>query len=50
MQWWMTSHVRRYHCHYRNHGHVWQGLLKAFRSNRTDMYSLSLVRNPVRRT
>ena len=22
MQWWMTSHARRYHRHYRSHGHV----------------------------
>ena len=30
MQWWMTSHVRRYHRHYRSHGHVWQGRFKIF--------------------
>jgi len=30
MQWWMTSHVRRYHRHYRSHGHVWQGRFKCF--------------------
>ena len=30
MQWWMTSHVRRYHRHYRSHGHVWQGRFKSF--------------------
>jgi putative transposase len=30
MQWWMTSHLRRYHRHYRNHGHVWQGRVKCF--------------------
>jgi len=30
MQWLMTSHVRRYHQHYRSSGHVWQGRFKAF--------------------
>jgi putative transposase len=30
MQWWMTSYVRRYHRHYRSHGHVWQGRFKSF--------------------
>jgi len=30
MQWLMTSHVRRYHRHYRSSGHVWQGRFKAF--------------------
>ncbi|MBM4123728.1 MAG: hypothetical protein FJ246_02040 [Nitrospira sp.] len=30
MQWWMISHVWRYHQHYRNHGYVWQGRLKSF--------------------
>ena len=25
MQWLMTSHVRRYHRHYKGSGHVWQG-------------------------
>jgi putative transposase len=30
MQWWMTSHVRRYHRHYHSHGHVWQGRFKSF--------------------
>jgi putative transposase len=30
MQWLMTSHVRRYHGHYRSSGHVWQGRFKAF--------------------
>jgi putative transposase len=30
MQWWMTCHVRRYHQHYRSHGHVWQGRFKSF--------------------
>ncbi len=35
MQWWMTSHVRRYHQHYRSHGHVWQGRFKSFPISRT---------------
>lgn len=30
MQWWMTSHVRRYHRHYRSTGHVRQGRFKSF--------------------
>jgi putative transposase len=30
MQRWMTSHVRRYHRHYRSHGHLWQGRFKSF--------------------
>ena len=30
MQWLMTSHVRRYHRHYRTSGHVWQGRFKSF--------------------
>lgn len=30
MQWLMTSHVRRYHRHYKSSGHIWQGRFKAF--------------------
>jgi putative transposase len=30
MQWLLTTHVRRYHRHYRSSGHVWQGRYKAF--------------------
>jgi putative transposase len=30
MQWLLTTHVRRYHAHYRTSGHVWQGRFKAF--------------------
>lgn len=30
MQWLMTSHVRRYHSHYRTSGHIWQGRFKSF--------------------
>ena len=51
MQWWMTSHVRRYHRHYRSHGHVWQGRFKSFPIQQ-DGHLLSVLRyvlrNPVR--
>jgi putative transposase len=51
MQWWMTSHVRRYHRHYRSHGHVWQGRFKSFPIQR-DAHLLTVLRyvlrNPVR--
>jgi len=30
MQWLMTSHVRRYHSHYKTFGHIWQGRFKSF--------------------
>jgi putative transposase len=30
MQWLLTSHVRRYHRHYRSSGHIWQGRFKSF--------------------
>lgn len=30
MQWVMTSHVRRYHTHYKTSGHIWQGRFKSF--------------------
>jgi putative transposase len=30
MQWFMTTHVRRYHRHYRSSGHLWQGRYKSF--------------------
>jgi putative transposase len=30
MPWWMSSHVRRYHRHYRSHGPVWQGRFTSF--------------------
>jgi putative transposase len=51
MQWWMTSHVRRYHRHYRSHGHVWQGRFKSFPIQQDDHLLTVLryvVRNPVR--
>ncbi|SLM49791.1 conserved protein of unknown function [Nitrospira japonica] len=51
MQWWMTSHVRRYHRHYRTHGHVWQGRFKSFPIQQ-DAHLLTVMRyvlrNPVR--
>jgi putative transposase len=30
MQWWLTSHVRRYHPRHESSGHVWQGRFKSF--------------------
>ena len=51
MQWWMTSHVRRYHQHYRSTGHVWQGRYKSFPIQQ-DGHLLTAIRyvlrNPVR--
>jgi putative transposase len=51
MQWLMTSHVRRYHGHYRTCGHVWQGRFKSF-IVKQDEHLVTLVRyvegNPVR--
>lgn len=51
MQWLMTSHVRRYHRHYRSSGHVWQGRFKAFPIQADDHYFTVLryvERNPKR--
>ena len=51
MQWLLTSHVRRYHRHYRTSGHVWQGRFKAFPIEE-DEHLLTVLRyverNPVR--
>jgi len=51
MQWIMTSHVRRYHRHYRTSGHVWQGRFKSFLIQE-DNHLLTVIRyiegNPVR--
>ena len=51
MQWWLTSHVRRFHRHYRSSGHVWQGRFKSFPIQR-DAHFLTVLRyvllNPVR--
>ena len=43
MQWLLTSHVRRYHKHYRSSGHVWQGRFKAFPIQR-DEHFLTVLR------
>src|SRR5512139_1372267 len=51
MHWWLTSHVRRYHRHYRSSGHVWQGRFKSFPIQQ-DEHFLTVMRyvllNPVR--
>jgi putative transposase len=51
MQWVLTTHVRRYHEHYRTSGHVWQGRFKAFPIQQ-DEHLLTVVRyverNPLR--
>jgi putative transposase len=51
MQWSLTAHVRRYHKHYRSHGHVWQGRFKSF-PIQEDEHLLTVLRyvlcNPVR--
>jgi putative transposase len=48
---WMTSHVRRYHAHYRTSGHLWQERFKTFPVV-TDAQFLTVFRyvlqNPVR--
>ena len=51
MQWWMTSHVRRYHRHYRSQGHVWQGRFKSFPIQQDGHFLTMLryvLRNPLR--
>ena len=51
MQWLQTTHVRRYHEHYRTTGHVWQGRFKAFPIEEDD-HLLTVLRyverNPLR--
>jgi putative transposase len=51
MQWFMTTHVRRYHQHYHSSGHLWQGRFKSFEVT-GDEYFLTVARyiegNPVR--
>jgi len=51
MQWLTTSHVRRYHRHYKSTGHVWQGRFKSFPIEQED-HLLNVLRyverNPVR--
>ena len=51
MQWLMTSHVRRYHRHYKGSGHIWQGRFKAFPVQSDEHYLTVLryvERNPLR--
>jgi putative transposase len=51
MQWLLTSHVRRYHRHYRSSGHVWQGRFKSFIVQKDDHLLTAIryiERNPVR--
>lgn len=51
MQWWLTSHVRRYHRHYGGRGHVWEGRFKSFPVQHDDHLLIVLryvLRNPVR--
>jgi len=43
MQWFMTSHVRRYHRHYGTNGHIWQGRFKSF-IVQDDSHLLTVVR------
>jgi putative transposase len=51
MQWFQTTHVRRYHKHYGTSGHLWQGRYKSFEIE-NDEQLLTAVRyieaNPVR--
>lgn len=51
MQWFMTSHVRRYHRFYNSSGHIWQGRFKSF-IVQEDAHLLTVMRyiegNPVR--
>lgn len=51
MQWFTTTHVRRYHRHYRSSGHLWQGRYKSF-GIEDDEHLLTVARyiegNPVR--
>jgi len=46
MQWWMTSHARRYHWHYRSHGHVWQGRFKSFPIQQDGILSIGFYSLP----
>ena len=51
MQWFTTTHVRRYHRHYGSSGHLWQGRYKSF-GIEDDDHLLTVARyvegNPVR--
>ena len=50
MQWLLTSHVRRYHRHYKSSGHVWQGRFYSCPLDETHLWrALRYVElNPVR--
>jgi len=51
MQWFQTTHVRRYHRHYGSSGHLWQGRFKSFAID-DSVQLLAVIRyveaNPVR--
>jgi REP-associated tyrosine transposase len=51
MHWLLNTHVRRYHRHYHDSGHIWQGRFKAFPIEQ-DAHLLTVLRygerNPVR--
>jgi putative transposase len=50
MQWFQTTHVRRYHKHYGTSGHLWQGRYKSYEIT-DDVQLLTVIRyveaNPV---
>lgn len=51
MQWFLTSHVRRYHRHYKGSGHVWQGRFRSFlvqEDNHLLTVARYVGRNPLR--
>ena len=43
MHWLCTTHVRRYHRHYKSSGHIWQGRFKAFAIEH-DLHLLTVMR------
>jgi len=51
MHWFQSTHVRRYHRHYKSSGHLWQGRYKSFAIDDSDQL-LAVIRyveaNPVR--
>jgi putative transposase len=51
MQWWLTSHVRRYHRTHGTSGHVWQGRFKSFPIQKDEHFLTAIryvLQNPVR--
>src|SRR5262249_30648887 len=46
-QWWLTSHVRRYHKRHVTSGHVWQGRFKSF-PIQEDAHLLTVLRYVLR--